>query len=174
MSEVASDMNQYLTFELEGEVYALPISQVREVLDFTQVTRVPRTPDYMRGVINLRGQVVPVLDLRLKFGLSATEKTVSTCIIMIEIELEGDMAVFGALADSVREVLELSPEQIMPAPKLGTTLNTDFIQGMGKQDDDVFIIILDVDRVFSSEELSAAQDGGKLASEATAATQEEG
>lgn len=147
------DMNQYLTFKLREEVFGLAIGKVREVLDFTTITKVPRTPDYMRGVINLRGSVVPVVDLHLKFGLAQTEKTVNTCIIIVEIDMDGGITVLGALADSVQEVVELEPEQIEPAPKIGTKLNTAFIKGMGKREDE-FIILLDIDKVFSTDELS--------------------
>lgn len=150
------ETNQYLTFKLEEEVFGLAIGKVREVLDFTTITKVPRTPEYMRGVINLRGSVVPVVDLHLKFGLAQTEKTVNTCIIIVEISMEGEITVLGALADSVQEVVELEPEQIEPAPKIGTKLNTEFIKGMGKREDQ-FIILLDIDKVFSNEELSVVQ-----------------
>jgi purine-binding chemotaxis protein CheW len=150
------ETNQYLTFKLEDEVFGLAIGKVREVLDFTTITKVPRTPEYMRGVINLRGSVVPVVDLHLKFGLAQTEKTVNTCIIIVEISMEGEITVLGALADSVQEVVELEPEQIEPAPKIGTKLNTEFIKGMGKREDQ-FIILLDIDKVFSNEELSMVQ-----------------
>ena len=153
--------HQYLTFRLGDEVFGLPIAKVREVLDYTTVTRVPQTPDFMRGVINLRGSVVPVVDMRLKFGLESTERTVNTCIIIVEIELENETTVLGALADSVQEVLELGPEQIEPAPKIGTRLNTEFIKGMGKADEK-FIILLNIDRVFSSEELALATGGADL------------
>ncbi|MDH4101674.1 MAG: chemotaxis protein CheW [Nitrospirota bacterium] len=148
---------QYLTFRLADEVFALDISKVREVLDFTTVTKVPRTPDFMRGVINLRGSVVPVVDMRLKFGMTMTEKTVNTCVIIAEISLEGENIILGALADSVQEVIELEPGQIEPPPKIGTRLKTEFIKGMGKRDEH-FIIILDIDRVFSSDELAIAMD----------------
>ncbi|MBN1847253.1 MAG: chemotaxis protein CheW [Deltaproteobacteria bacterium] len=149
--------SQYLTFKLDQEVYALDIIQVREVLDFTEVTKVPRMPEFMRGVINLRGGVVPVVDLRLKFGMSITEKTVDTCIIIMEISLEGESTLLGALADSVQEVLTLEPDQIEPPPRIGTRLKTEFIKGMGKKNDE-FVIILDIDKVFSSEELTLLQD----------------
>ena len=151
------ETTQYLTFRLGGEVYALDIGKVREVLDFTTATKVPRTPDFMRGVINLRGSVVPVVDLRLKFGMSATEKTVNTCVIITEVTVDGDTTVLGALADSVQEVIDLLPSDISPAPKIGTRLRTEFIRGMGKRDDR-FIIILDIDRVFSSDELALVQE----------------
>jgi purine-binding chemotaxis protein CheW len=149
-----AEMTQYLTFKLSDEVFALDIAKVREVLDFTTVTRVPRTPGFMRGVINLRGSVVPVVDLRLKFGMPKTENGVNTCVIITEVTVDGDTTVLGALADSVQEVLDLEPANIAPAPRIGAKLRTDFIKGMGKRDDR-FIIILDVDRVFSSDELSS-------------------
>ncbi len=152
-----AETTQYLTFKLEDEQFALDISKVREVLEFTTVTKVPRTPEFMRGVINLRGSVVPVLDLRLKFGMTMTEKTVNTCVIIVEVALEGESTVLGTIADSVQEVIELDPEHIEPAPKIGTKLRTEFIKGMGKRDGE-FIIILDIDKVFSTEELTLAKD----------------
>ncbi len=151
-----SENHQYLTFKLDEEVFALGIDKVREVLDYTSVTKVPQTPDFMRGVINLRGSVVPVVDMRLKFGMAKTERTVNTCIIIVEINLDGETTILGALADSVQEVLDLEPHQIEPAPKIGTKLRTEFIRGMGKRDEQ-FIILLDIDRVFSGEELAAVQ-----------------
>jgi purine-binding chemotaxis protein CheW len=151
---------QYLTFRLSDEVYALDIGKVREVLDFTTVTKVPRTPEFMRGVINLRGSVVPVVDLRLKFGLPATEKTVNTCVIITEVTVDDDTTILGCLADSVQEVLDLAPGDISAAPRIGTKLRTDFIKGMGKRDDR-FLIILDIDRVFSVEELALVDAGGE-------------
>ena len=151
-----TNTRQYLTFQLGNEIFAVDVSNVREILEFTTVTKVPQTPEFMRGVINLRGSVVPVLDMRLKFGMTITERTVNTCIIVVEVSFEGDTMVIGALVDSVQEVFELEPDQIEPAPKIGTQLKTEFIKGMGKRDEQ-FIIILDADKVFSSEELSIAQ-----------------
>lgn len=148
---------QYLTFKLGDEVFALDISQVREVLDFTTVTKVPRTPEFMRGVINLRGSVVPIVDMRLKFGMAKTEKTVNTCMIIVEIVLDGERLIVGALADSVQEVIELDPGQIEPPPRIGTKLNTEFIRGMGKREEN-FIIILEVDKIFSTDELQIVHD----------------
>ncbi len=149
-----NETNQYLTFKLDQEIFALSIAKVREVLDFTEITKVPKTPDFMRGVINVRGGVVPVMDLRVKFGMEPTPQTVNTCIIIVEIIIEGEKTILGALADQVEEVLDLDPDQIEPAPRVGTGLRTEFIKGMGKRDEQ-FIIILDIDRVFSSEELAA-------------------
>jgi purine-binding chemotaxis protein CheW len=156
MTEENFVTNQYLTFKLDAEVFALGITKVREVLDYTSVTRVPQTPDFMRGVINLRGSVVPVVDMRRKFGLPMTTTTVNSCIIIVEINRDDETTVLGALADSVQEVLDLEPEQIEPAPRLGTRLRTEFIQGMGKRDDQ-FIIILDIDKAFSGDQLAVVQ-----------------
>jgi purine-binding chemotaxis protein CheW len=149
-----TETRQYLTFKLGDEVFATDVAKVREVLDFTAITKIPRTPEFMSGVINLRGNVVPVVDLRLCFEMSKTEKTVNTCIVVVEVVLDGETAVIGALADSVEEVIDLEPEQIEPAPRIGTRIRTDFIRGMGKRDTQ-FIMILDIDRVFSADELLA-------------------
>ncbi len=155
-----TETSQYLTFKLEDEVFALDIGKVREVLDFTLIAKVPQTPDFMLGVINLRGTVVPVVDMRLKFAMTATVTTVNTCIIIVETEIDGENTVLGALVDSVQEVMDLDPDQIEPAPRIGTRLNTKFIKGMGKRDNQ-FIIILDIDKVFSTDELSMAQAIGE-------------
>jgi purine-binding chemotaxis protein CheW len=147
---------QYLTFKLADEIFALDISKVREVLDFTTVTKVPRTPEFMCGVINLRGSVVPVIDLRKKFGIGVAEKTVNSCIIITEVTVDNETTILGALTDSVQEVMDLEPDNIEPAPHIGTHLNTEFIKGMGKHNNH-FIMILDIDKVFSASELAATQ-----------------
>jgi purine-binding chemotaxis protein CheW len=164
-----TDTRQYLTFKLADEVFAIEVSKVREVLDFTTITKIPRTPDFMSGVINLRGNVVPVVDLRLCFEMSKTQKTVNTCIVVVEMSIEGESTVIGALADSVEEVIDLEPEQIQPAPRMGTQIRTEFIKGMGRRDAQ-FIMILDIDRVFSAEELSAVRtaEGSKPPAEVQA------
>lgn len=143
---------QYLTFALGEEVFAIEVTQVREVLDYCQITRVPKAPDFMRGVINVRGSVVPVIDLRLKFGLQRSEPTVNTRIIVIEIMLEGDKTVLGAIADAVHEVMEIQPDQIEGTPSIGTRWKSDFIKGIGKHGNQ-FIIILDIDKIFTTDEL---------------------
>ena len=163
--EGINETRQYLSFKLEEEEFALDISKVREVLDFTKITKVPQTPDFMQGVINLRGSVVPVVDLNMKFGNKITNKTVNTRIIIGEVSIEGDNTVLGVLADSVNEVMELEPESIEPAPRIGTRLNTDFIKGMGKREEE-FVMILDIDKVFSAEELSLVTQTGPLSSAA--------
>jgi purine-binding chemotaxis protein CheW len=116
----------------------------------------------MKGVINLRGSVVPVVDMRLKFGMSGIEQTVNTCIIIVEVALEGETAVLGALADSVQEVLDLEPGEIEPAPRIGTRLKTEFLRGMGKRDNH-FVMILDIDKVFSADELALVEEAGSYA-----------
>jgi purine-binding chemotaxis protein CheW len=151
-----TETRQYLTFKLGNEVFATDVAKVREVLDLTSITAIPRTPPFMRGVINLRGSVVPVVDLRLCFDMSKTESTRNTCIVVVEVLLDSEATVIGALADSVEEVIDLEPEQIQPAPKIGTQIRTDFIKGMGKRDTQ-FIMILDIDKVFSAEELASVR-----------------
>jgi len=166
MSEAEkSATTQYLSFMLGEEIFALDISKVREVLDYKSPTKVPQTPAYMKGVINLRGGVVPVIDMRLKFGMSQTEQTVNTCIIIVEVTIGSESAVLGALADSVREVFDLSHDQIEPAPRIGTRLKTEFLRGMGKKDDQ-FILILDIDKVFTEQEIALVQGVSERAEEA--------
>jgi len=150
---------QYLTFGLGGEVFALETGSVREVIELVPVTRIPKTPPFMRGVINLRGHAVPVVDLRIKFDMPQVKDTVNTCIIIVDVEVEGESCYMGAIVDSVREVFEMTSDQINPPPNMGTSIRTDFIKGMGKQDE-VFIMIIDIVKVFSQEELQtmAAQE----------------
>jgi purine-binding chemotaxis protein CheW len=150
--EIITETRQYLSFKLEEEEFALDISRVKEVLDFTKITKVPQTPDFMKGVINLRGSVVPVVDLNKKFGIKDTEKTSDTRIIIGEVTIDGDEIVLGVLADSVHEVMDIEPENIEPAPRIGTRLNTEFLRGMGKRGEE-FVMILDIDKVFSAEDL---------------------
>ena len=147
---------QYLTFTLADEVFAVDVARVREILEITNITKVPQVPDFMRGVINLRGCVVPVIDLRLKFGMEETAQTVNTCIIVVEVQMDGENIVLGALADSVQEVIEMESSQIEAAPQIGTHLKTEFLKGMGKHDNR-FVMILDIDKVFSGNELAAVQ-----------------
>jgi len=153
--------SQYLTFSLGGEMFAVGILNVKEIIEYGHLTEIPMMPAFIRGVINLRGSVVPVIDLRLKFGMSKTETTINTCIIVLEILLDSELLVLGALADSVQEVFELEPDQIEPAPKLGTRFRAEFLKGMGKRDDN-FLMILDIDKVFSAEELLLVQEAGGM------------
>jgi len=160
MDATTKETRQYLTFRLADETFAVNVAKVREILDFISITKVPQTPDFMRGVINLRGSVVPVVDMKLKFGMEETKKTVDTCIIVMEVAIDGETMIVGALADSVEEVLELEPEQIEPPPRIGMKLNIDFISGMGKLGEE-FVIILDTDRIFTFEEAEALSEMGE-------------
>lgn len=162
MNAQSAELHQYLTFTLGEELFAMDIATVREIIDDKNITKIPRMPPYMRGVINIRGQAVPVIDLRLKFGMSRTEMGIDTCVIITEVSLDAvgggtaaqtEHAVVGALADSVQEVIELTPENIAPAPRLGAAIDTRFIRGMAQQNDR-FIIVLDIDAIFSGQDLS--------------------
>jgi chemotaxis signal transduction protein len=161
MTELAAaDKSTYLTFGLGEELFALKVNNVREVLDVGEVTHVPRMPDFMRGVINLRGSVVPVVDMRRKLGMEAVPDTVNTCIIVVEVDAGNETLVIGALADSVKAVFELAEDDIEPPPRIGTSLDSGHILGMGKHEDG-FLIILDIDRVFSAEDLSMSVEEEK-------------
>lgn len=152
---------RFLTLNLDKEHFALDIYSVREILDMTEITRIPQTPNYMRGVVNVRGSAVPVVDLKMKFGLGHVERTLNTRIVIVEIRREDAVSVMGALADSVKEVLELETERIDPPPRMGAAVRADFIRGIGKHGDR-FILILDVDKVFSTDEI---QDLSQLLAE---------
>ncbi len=159
----------YLTFQLEEELFALDVSQVREILDLTSITKVPKAPEFMLGVINVRGSVVPVVDLRTKFGLPMTDTTVDTRIIIMETRLGDRLTVLGAVADSVNDVVELEPGQIQEPPSLGNRWKSEFINGIGKRGDQ-FIILLNVDRLFSSDDLLMVEDAGEVRDQAPAET----
>ena len=155
-AETKTETKQYLTFKLENETFAVDVSQAREILELPEITRVPNTAGYMKGVINVRGSVVQVADLRLMFGLPEGKRTINTCIVVLEVDIEGETSVIGAMADSVQEVIELDESLIEPPPRLGMKLRKDFIKGIGKRDDK-FFIILDMNRVFSAEDVRDAE-----------------
>ncbi|TVR32428.1 MAG: chemotaxis protein CheW [Spirochaetaceae bacterium] len=159
-SAARDDTNQYLTFTLDRELYAIAVHSVKEVLEYTNVTKVPRTLDFMKGVINLRGSVVPVVDLRTKFGMDEVESTIATSIIVAEVSIADEAVVLGMIADSVQEVINLDPQDIEPPPRIGSRVDSEFIEGIGKQDDR-FVIILAIDRVFSEFELAEVASGPK-------------
>jgi purine-binding chemotaxis protein CheW len=150
-----ADKRQFLSFSLDRVDYAVAILQVREILQYEPVTRVPSVPRSVRGVINLRGAVVPVVDLSLKFGLPETPISGRTCILIVEARLDGEPSVLGVLADSVSEVLELGPGDIEPPPVFGTRVKVDYLVGMGKVDGR-FVLLLDLDRALSSDEKDLA------------------
>lgn len=150
----------YLTFQLGEEVFAVDVRQVHEVLELKNITKLPGTPEFMPGIINLRGRVVPVVDMRLKFGMMETEHTVSTCIIVLEIGSGEQTTVIGALADSVKEVFEFERGKIEPPPKFGSLSRLDFIMGIGKREDQ-FIILLNFNKVFSTDEIILLGSAGE-------------
>ncbi len=145
---------KYLTFALANEEYGLEILKVREIIGFMEITAVPRTPDFVKGVINLRGQVIPVVDLRAKFEMESTEVTEQTCIIVVEIAAKDRKFDTGIVVDRVQEVLDIEEGQIEDSPDFGSSVETDFILGMGKIGDSVKIL-LDIDRVLSGDQLSS-------------------
>ena len=164
IEETADEALQYLTFFLRDDIVGIDLKQVKEVLEVKGITILPRTPDYMRGVINLRGQVIPVIDLKLKFDMGSTEFTVDTCIIIVEIEIDEEPVMVGALADSVRDVVDLLANEIDPAPKMGSSIDAKFIFGMGRHDDE-FISMLDLTTLFSMEELLVGAATGPVSSQ---------
>jgi purine-binding chemotaxis protein CheW len=151
----ASSTTSYITFKLGDELFALDVARVREVLDLSEITRVPTAPPHMRGVVNVRGSAVPVIDLRRKFGLPPEPDTVNTRIVVIELDLDGELAVIGGLADSVHEVLELGRSQIREPPRIAMRWRADMIEGLGKKGEQ-FIIVLDIARVFASDDVVLA------------------
>lgn len=152
MSTEKMTIETFLSFTLGEEVFAINVSKVINILELKPITKVPRTPDFLKGVINLRGTVLPVIDLRLKFGLPEKEATVDTSIIVLNIEKDGEDVLLGILVDAVKEVLEFKTDEIAPAPSIGTKYDSNFIQGMWRIEES-FIMVLDIDKVFSVEEI---------------------
>jgi purine-binding chemotaxis protein CheW len=147
--------DQYLTFFLAGEEYAISILQVTDIIECGTVTRVPGTPPWIRGVHNLRGTVVPVIDLAIKFGLPPTEVTRRTCIVIVELRADDETLIMGVMADSVHQVVDFTAEQIQPPPAFGPRVNVDCLLGMASTNGK-FVLLLNIDRVFSSDEIVAA------------------
>jgi len=143
--------NQYLTFGIDGDVFGVPVSRVREVLEYLKPTKLPKTADFLKGLINVRDVGIPVVDLRSRFGLPEIEVTQDTAILVIEIEGADGHVMIGAIADEVYEVIDLDDENLEPPPRFGVKIDSHFIHSIGKRDDK-FIIILDMDRAFSDDE----------------------
>ncbi len=154
--EVAQDeqQHQYLTFMLNSEIFAIGILRIKEIIEYGNLTEVPRMPEFIRGVINLRGAVVPVIDLSSRFGKEVTTVSRRTCIVIIEVEHDGEQHVVGVMVDAVNEVLDIPASEIEPAPSFGAKVRADFIHGMGKVNGK-FVIILNVDKVLSLDEMSS-------------------
>ncbi len=156
-TKTGGTLTSYLSFRLGEEMFSADVSKVLEILEMRPITKVPRSPSYMRGVINLRGSVLPVLDTRIKFGMPATEDTVDTCIVVLNVIMEGEPLTLGALVDSVEEVLELTEADIEAPPTIGSKFNPEYLHGMVKMDEN-FIMVLNVDKVFSTDELVAVTE----------------
>ncbi|MDX1678890.1 chemotaxis protein CheW [Arsukibacterium sp.] len=148
---------QYLTFQLAGEMFAIGILHIKEILEYSNLTTVPMMPAFIRGVINLRGAVVPVVDLSARFGRNASEVTRRSCIVIIEVEVDGGVQDIGLMVDAVSAVLEIPGSEIEPAPSFGARIRADFISGMAKVDGK-FVILLNVSKVLSVDEMSMLAD----------------
>lgn len=151
--EVDTESSKFLTFQLQDEEYGLEILKVRELMGIMNITPVPQTPPYVKGVINLRGQVIPVMDLRSKFGLPEGEYDQKTCIVVVDVK----GMLMGIVVDTVSEVLDIQSNNIEPPPSFGTEVNIEYILGMGKVDDEVKIL-LDIEKVLSSDELTLVEN----------------
>lgn len=160
--------SQYLTFMLAGETYAIGILAIKEIIEHGNVTRVPMMPAFIRGVINLRGAVVPVIDLGVRFGSGATQVARRTCIVIVEVENEGESQDVGILVDAVNEVVDIAGANIEPAPDFGTRISTEFIAGMARIGNK-FVIILQPTRVLSVDEIAVLAQSGASSAAATAA-----
>ena len=165
-AEAGVQVAQLLSFVLDGEVFAVSISKTREILDRTDMTRVPRMPAYMRGALNVRGAVVPVVDLRVKFGLPPADFTLDTCVILFEVEVDGELTVLGGLVDAVRDVFEVVPEDLNAPPRMGAKLDTEYIEAVARHEGEL-IIVLNMDRVLSADEMIALRNS--VATEGAAA-----
>lgn len=152
--QALEEQQQYLTFMLNGETYAISILRIKEIIQYDQLTEVPRMPAFIRGVINLRGAVVPVIDLSARFGKPPTQVGGRNCIIIIEVEIEEETHSVGVMVDAVNAVLEISDSEIEPAPSFGTNIHADFIAGMGKINGK-FVIILNIQHVLSMDDMTA-------------------
>ena len=151
--ETNEKTNSYLSFSLANETYAAHVVNVLNILEMTQITKVPKAPDYMLGVINLRGTVLPVIDTRMKMGITQTEITKDTCIIVLEINLDNEKLFVGSIVDAVREVLEIEKHEILPPPNIGNKYKSEFITGMYKRGEG-FIMIVNMNNIFAEHELA--------------------
>ena len=156
-SMTLTKINSYLSFYLGEEEFATNVSKVLNILEMTKITEVPKAPDYMKGVINLRGTVLPVVDTRIKFGMTPTVYSTNTCIVVMEVEMEGETIQVGALVDSVQAVHEIDDNQIQPPPSIGSKFKSEFIYGMVKIEER-FLMLLDMEKVFSTNEIISLKE----------------
>ena len=153
MTEQKEESNSYLTFKIGEEEFGAHVTQILNILEMTKITEVPKTPDYMKGVINLRGTVLPIIDTRIKFGLPETEYTNNTCIVVMDLDLNGETVHIGAIVDEVLSVIEIEQDQIEPPPSLGNQYKSEFIFGMAKVQEE-FVMLLDMQKVLDSDEMA--------------------
>jgi purine-binding chemotaxis protein CheW len=156
-TKTSLEVNSFLSFRIGNETFAANVKNVLNILEMTKITSVPKAPAYMKGVINLRGSVLPVIDSRLKFNLEESDFTSNTCIIVLELHTGSDPIIIGTIVDAVKEVLEIEDNNILPPPSIGTSYRTDFLKGMYKSDEG-FIMILDAEKVFASDEIIDIQN----------------
>jgi len=165
-TNTTNSVESFLSFRIGSEIFAANVKNVLNILEMTKITKVPKSPEYMKGVINLRGIVLPVIDSRVKFGISNTEITTNTCIIVLELHTSGEPIMIGAIVDAVKEVLELDVNDILPPPSIGTNFRSDYLKGM-TQSEESFIMILDAEKVFGTEEIvdmqNLTKEAGKTA-----------
>jgi len=157
MENLETDINSYLSFKLGDEEFAAHVKSVLNILEMTRITKVPKSPSYMKGVINLRGKVLPIIDSRVKFGLEEINHTDKTCIVVMEVSIEDQKTLIGSLVDEVVSVIEFDKSEILPPPSIGSKYKSEFIEGMVKVDEK-FIMILDVDKVFTESDLSILKE----------------
>ena len=157
--DMSSLAGKYLTFKLDVEEFGLEILKVQEIIKMMDITRVPRTPSFVRGVINLRGKVIPIVDLRLKFDMDSIDRTEKTCIIVVSVKRSSGSVIMGIIVDEVSEVMDVAGESIEPPPQFGGAVDTAFILGMGKVGERV-VTLMDVDKVLSGEEVAALESVG--------------
>jgi purine-binding chemotaxis protein CheW len=151
-ANIKNKVNSFLSFRIGKEIFAANVKNVLNILEMTRITQVPKSPEYMKGVLNLRGIVLPVIDSRIKFGISETEITTNTCIIVLELHTSGEPIMIGAIVDAVKEVFEIDESDILPPPSIGTNFRSDYLKGMA-QSEDGFIMILDAEKVFGTDEI---------------------
>ena len=165
--DTEQNVQQYLTFMIGGEEYAVSLLKVKEIIEYDTVTEIPKTPEWVRGVINLRGNVVPVIDLAVKFRLAASVAGKLTCIVITEIECEGEPTIMGVMADSVRQVIDLRPEDVEVPPTFGTRVKVDYLLGMARSGKK-FCLLLDTEKVLSTDELLELPDSLEAVAESEA------
>lgn len=145
-------IDTYLTFSLGKENFAIDVTYVEKILEYQQVTKIPKSPEFMLGVFNLRGEVIPLIDTRLKFGMEATPITNSTCVFVINVRIDGELVKLGALVDNVKDVIKIENDQILPLPNIGKQNKAEFIRGVFRTND-MFHLLLNVDKIFSVDEV---------------------